>query len=121
MATLNEIILTLPEDSRAVLSTEIKKFDKFLGVEVSTLSAEQLSSLLSLLSTEKNQLSVKIIQQETQLEEKQKELNTQTKNILEKYGVTEISALEEKQKELEAELEKQLGLLKEALETTKGI
>jgi hypothetical protein len=119
VSTFQEIIETLPEESKTLLKAEIKKFEKFFDTDVQQLSAEQLSALLSTLNSEIQGLSVKLIQSEAQLEEKQKELDSQTEAILQKYSISDISELDGKKVELETELNKQLAMLKETMEKIK--
>lgn len=119
VSTFQEIIETLPEESKILLKAEIKKFEKFFDTDIQQLSAEQLSALLSTLNSEIQGLSVKLIQSEAQLEEKQKELNSQTEAILQKYSISDISELDGKKVELETELNKQLAMLKETMEKIK--
>jgi len=119
VSTFQEIIETLPEESKTLLKAEIKKFEKFFDTDVQQLSAEQLSALLSTLNSEIQGLSVKLIQSEAQLEEKQKELDSQTEAILQRYSISDISELDGKKVELETELNKQLAMLKETMEKIK--
>lgn len=120
MPTFAEIVETLPQGTKALLHTEINKFTRFLGMDVKTLNAEQLSALLSLLATEKNGLSVKVIQLETQLQEKKKELEKVEKEILEKYNISDISGLELKKEEASLALQAKLQELKDILDKTKA-
>lgn len=113
--TLQDIINALPEETKTIFREEVKKFQKFFQTDIKTMSGEQLASLLSALSSEKSALSVKIIQLETQLAEKQKELDSKIKEILDKYQISDLSLLEKKKEEIEAELEKQLSVLKEVV------
>lgn len=123
MATLLELVqnANLSEEGVKILRQELEKFSTFLNKEISLLSPAELSSFLSLLTTEKNNLSVKTIQTAAQLEEKQKTLNTKIEELQKKYNVGSILELESKKSEIEKELEKQMQELKEVLEKIKGV
>ena len=113
---LLDIFNAMPEESQKLFQEEIKKFQRFLDSDIKTMSPEQLSSLLSVLATEKSNLSVKIIQLETQLQSRQRELDVKMKEIQTKYGVADIGGLEKKKQDVERELEQHLLVLKQIVE-----
>ncbi len=123
MATLLELVqnANISEEGVKTLRQELEKFSIFLNKEISLLTPAELSSFLSLLTTEKNNLSVKTIQTAAQLEEKQKTLNNKIEEIQKKYNVGSILELDGKKAEIEKELEKQMQELKEVLEKIKGV
>jgi len=123
MATILELVknANFSEEGATFLKQELEKFKIFLDKDIGLFSPGELSNFLTLLTTAKNNLSVKTIQMTAQLEEKEKDLNNKTAEILNKYGVKNIQELEEKEKSIRAELDKQISELKEVLENIKSV
>jgi len=123
MATILELVknANFSEEGATFLKQELEKFKIFLDKDIGLFSPGELSNFLTLLTTAKNNLSVKTIRMTAQLEEKEKDLNNKTAEILNKYGVKNIQELEEKEKSIRAELDKQISELKEVLENIKSV
>ena len=97
MATILELVknANFSEEGATFLKQELEKFKIFLDKDIGLFSPGELSNFLTLLTTAKNNLSVKTIQMTAQLEEKEKSIR--------------------------AELDKQISELKEVLENIKSV
>lgn len=113
---LLEIFNGLPDKGKETIRAEVMALKPYLNKPVSELSRQEVTDLLSLLGKERDALSVKVIQTETQLETKQKELDEKLKALFESHGVTDIAGLDAKRAALEKELDAEFGTLRTILE-----